>query len=58
MATGDVFRPLMKKLLIDNKHRVVVELHPDKALAAGAYTRPPSSSTEAVSDAKAHPKHP
>ena len=34
MATGDVFRPLMRKLLIDNPHRVVVELHPDRALAA------------------------
>jgi len=32
MASGDVFRPLLKRLLIDNKHKVTVELNPDKAL--------------------------
>mmetsp|Transcript_14152 Transcript_14152/g.34028 ORF Transcript_14152/g.34028 Transcript_14152/m.34028 type:complete len:1117 (-) Transcript_14152:229-3579(-) len=32
MATEDVFRPLLKRLLLDNQHRVIVELHPDKAL--------------------------
>jgi Zn-dependent M16 (insulinase) family peptidase len=33
MAEGDVFRPLIQKLLIDNTHQVTVELNPDKAMA-------------------------
>ena len=33
MANEDVFRPLLKKLLIDNKHKVTVELNPDADLA-------------------------
>ena len=32
MAKEDVFRPLIKKLLIDNTHQVTIELNPDKAL--------------------------
>ena len=33
MAEEDVFRPLIKKLLIDNTHQVTIELNPDKAMA-------------------------
>ena len=33
MAEGDVFRPLIQKLLIDNTHQVTIELNPDKAMA-------------------------
>ena len=32
MAEEDVFRPLIKKLLIDNTHKVTVELNPDQGL--------------------------
>ena len=32
MAKEDVFRPLIKKLLIDNTHKVTIELNPDEAL--------------------------
>lgn len=33
MAKEDVFTPLIKKLLIDNKHQVTIELNPDKGMA-------------------------
>ena len=33
MASEDVFTPLIKKLLIDNKHCVTIELNPDKTMA-------------------------
>ena len=34
MAAGDVFKPLLKKLLIYNAHKVTVELNPDATLAS------------------------
>ena len=33
MAKEDVFTPLIKKLLIENKHQVTIELNPDKQMA-------------------------
>ena len=32
MAKEDVFTPLIKKMLIDNTHKVTIELNPDKEL--------------------------
>jgi len=34
IASEDVFRPLMRRLLIENTHQVTVELNPDSSLAA------------------------
>ena len=34
IASEDVFRPLMRQLLIENTHQVTVELNPDSSLAA------------------------
>ena len=33
IAAGDIFRPLMRRLLIENTHQVTVELNPDSTLA-------------------------
>ena len=33
IASEDVFRPLIRRLLIENTHQVTVELNPDSSLA-------------------------